>query len=79
MNKEIKLVAHSKHTERDWYGDWSCYGNPLNHYLKDSKLWRYEVEYASGRGDGIEKITVYTTEEALITLGWENDLKYIKE
>ena len=77
-NEVITLKAYSKQTERDWYGDWSYYNNPLTHYIKDSKLWKSHLTYASGRGDGIESITVETTLNALELLGWEEDLKYKK-
>lgn len=78
MTEEIVLKAYSECGERDWYGDYSYYPNPLEHYIKKSNLWCSEVKYASGRGDGIESITVFITEENLKLLGWEEDLKYKK-
>lgn len=82
MENEEKVVleANSKKGDRDWYGDFNYYENPLSHYsnCKMCAVTKYSDD--SGHGYGIAKIRVKTTIDFIKMVGWEKDLIYrVKE
>lgn len=73
---DLHLRAYSEQTEADWYGDYGYYDNPLTCFAYCDKHCIYIPHESGGRGMGTEYADVYTTEEFIHYMGWDNILKY---
>ena len=72
----VYLLCHSEEGDRDWYGDFNYYANPLDKYVSCTKQCETDELNGSGHGYGVAGYIVKTSKDFIEFMGWEDDLKY---